>query len=56
MRTHAPHYRLAAALVGAGLTIGGCATEEYVDQQIAATNATVEGRAENRRVVLVVLG
>jgi outer membrane protein OmpA-like peptidoglycan-associated protein len=34
--------RLAAALVAAGLALSGCATEEYVDQQIADTNARID--------------
>jgi outer membrane protein OmpA-like peptidoglycan-associated protein len=46
---------LAAALAAAGLLIGGCATEEYVDQQIAATNARidqVQARAEEAHAKL----
>jgi outer membrane protein OmpA-like peptidoglycan-associated protein len=30
------------AALAAGLCVGGCATEEYVDQQVAATNARVD--------------
>ena len=46
---------LAAALAAAGLLISGCATEEYVDQQIAATNARidqVQARTEEAHALL----
>jgi len=42
MRLQASQPLMAAALVATGLLIGGCATEEYVDQQIAATNARID--------------
>lgn len=42
MRFHVSQPLLAVALAAAGLLVGGCATEEYVDQQIAATNARID--------------
>src|SRR5579864_5670391 len=40
MRHH--HTWLAAVLVAGGLATGGCATQSYVDQQDAATNARID--------------
>ena len=39
MRRHALGICTAAVLAAAGLAMGGCATEEYVDQSVAAHNA-----------------
>jgi len=33
---------VAAALLGAGVSLSGCATEDYVDKHIAATNARID--------------
>jgi outer membrane murein-binding lipoprotein Lpp len=34
---------LAIALAGAGLSLGGCATEDYVDKHIAVVNQRIDG-------------
>lgn len=34
---------IAAALVGAGLSLSGCATEDYVDKHIATVNQRIDG-------------
>jgi peptidoglycan-associated lipoprotein len=55
MRTPSPRTWLSAALAAGMLTVGGCATEEYVDEHIAVVNGriqAVEGNVEglSRRV------
>jgi|GraSoiStandDraft_46_1057282.scaffolds.fasta_scaffold1191408_2 outer membrane murein-binding lipoprotein Lpp len=34
---------LIVALAGAGLSLGGCATEDYVDKHIAVVNQRIDG-------------
>lgn len=42
---------LVAALLAGGFSLSGCATEQYVDEHIAATNARIDG--VERHVVAV---
>jgi peptidoglycan-associated lipoprotein len=42
MSAHAPRRLIRAALAAAAVTIGGCATEQYVDERIAATNVRID--------------
>jgi|SRR5689334_7119574 outer membrane murein-binding lipoprotein Lpp len=42
LKNHAS-VRVAAAIVLGGLGLSGCATRQYVDQQIAAVNTRIDG-------------
>lgn len=45
MQARTKHYWLAAALMASGLALGACATEEYVDQSVAAHAAQNDATA-----------
>jgi len=52
MTPNASRQRSAAALAAAALAMGGCATQDYVDQQIAVTNARIDAVQRDTQAAL----